>query len=110
MSFSGLYFGYYKAINRAHKIVLYKVELVNLAILNKTPLDRWLNRVSIILLKKTANISVTKLRAMLLLEADYNTMNKIIFNTRLTPILEEWNMIPRKIIGGRRGILVMQVV
>ena len=88
-SFSGLHFGHYKAMNRAHKIASYKVELANLAILNKTPLARWLNGVLIILLKKTANISVIKLRAMLLLEADYTAMNKIIFNTRLIPILEE---------------------
>ena len=87
--FLGLHFGYYKAINGAHEIALYKVELANLAALNKTLLNRWLNRVSIMLLKKTADISVMKLRAMLLLEADYNAINKIIFNTQLIPTLEE---------------------
>ena len=61
----------------------------------------------IILLKKTADISVMKLRAMLFLDADYNEMNKNIFNTQLIPTPEEWNIIPREIMRGRRGILVI---
>ena len=87
-------------MNEAYKLVAYKVELANLAILNKSPLDRWLNGVSIILLKKEADLSVSKLQAILLLEADYNTMNKISFNTYLILLLEEHNMIPREMMGG----------
>ena len=56
------------------------------------------------ILKKEANILVTKLRSLLLLEADYNAMNKIIFNTRLIPSLELYKMIPTEIIGDRRGM------
>ena len=61
------------------------------------------------LLKKEVDLSVSKLRAILFLEADYNAMNKISFNTRLIPSLEEYNMIPRKIMGGRKGMLAIQV-
>ena len=61
------------------------------------------------LLKKEADFLVSKLRAILLLEADYNTMNKILFNTRLILSLEEYNMISREIMGGWRGILAIQV-
>ena len=49
--------------------------------------------------KKPNNISVSKLRAILLLDVDFNAINKIIFNTRLIPTLEAQNSIPRKITG-----------
>jgi len=48
------------------------------------------------------NINVQKLRAILLLEADFNTVHKITFNRRIMPRLEEDNIIPKEIIGSRR--------
>ena len=68
-----------------------------------TPLERWQNRVSIILEKSTGNIQVSKLRAILLLEADFNALNKIVFNNRTISNLEASNSIPYEVIGGRRG-------
>ena len=51
--------------------------------------------------KAPENIDIKKLRAILLLEADFNTVHKIIFNGRIMPRLEESNIIPNKIIYGR---------
>ena len=67
---------------------LIKSELVNLVIKNETPLSRWKRGVSIMLEKKKNQILVSKLRAILLLEADFNVANKIIFNTYLILTLE----------------------
>ena len=53
--------------------------------------------------KSKGYINVEKLRAILLLEADFNALNKIVFNTKLMPSLERTNSIPYEIIGGRRG-------
>ena len=53
--------------------------------------------------KQENNILAKKLRANLLIEADFNTLNKIIFNTQLIPTLEVKQLIPKEIIGGRRG-------
>ena len=53
--------------------------------------------------KVEGNINVQKLRAILLLEADFNTMHKIIFNNRPLPKIEADNAIPMEIIGGRRS-------
>ena len=52
--------------------------------------------------KKVNDISVMKLCAILLLEADFNIANKIIFNTRII-LLEYKNEILREIIGGYRS-------
>ena len=50
--------------------------------------------------KKQNNILVSKLRAILLLEADFNIINKILFSTRLIPTLEAKELILKKLIGG----------
>ena len=48
-------------------------------------------------------IDERKLRAMLLLEADYNVMHKIIFNGKLMTTLERKNHIPFEIIDVGRN-------
>ena len=39
--------------------------------------------------KERGNINIAKLIAILLLEADFNELNKIIFNLRVLPTLEK---------------------
>jgi len=53
--------------------------------------------------KKPNEIVVSKLRAILLLEANFNAANKIIFNTRLIPQIEDRNETPREIIGSHHS-------
>ena len=47
--------------------------------------------------KKLSNINISKLRVIMNLEVDFNTVNKIILNTRLIPNLEKNQSIPMKI-------------
>ena len=57
-----------------------------------------------VILEKAEGIAdVKKLRAILLLEVDFNAGHKIIFNNRLIPTLEATNTIPGEVIGGRRS-------
>ena len=60
--------------------------------------------------KSHNNISVTKLRTILLLKADFNALNKIVFNIRLIPLLEHKESIPHEIIGGRWNQSAIYVV
>ena len=55
-------------------------------------------------------INVAKLRAILLLKANFNAIHKIIFNTRILLSLEFNKLISNKIIGSRYGQSVIQVV
>ena len=82
---------------------------MNLVIKNESPLQRWTNEISVMLEKKPGVVRVDKLRAILLLEADFNGINKIIFNTKLIPSIEHSQSIPREIIGGRRAQLAIQL-
>ena len=53
--------------------------------------------------KVAGNINVQKLRAILLLETDFNAMHKIIFNNRLIPSIEADKAIPMEVIGDGRS-------
>ena len=78
-----------------------KCKLVNLAIRSGQLLSRKIKGVSVILEKIAGNMHAQKLRAILLLEADFNAIYKIIFSTRLIPNIESENTILIEVIGGR---------
>ena len=102
-SYSGLHFGHYKAHTFMTAIAEIKCKLVNLAIISGRPLLRWMKGISVMLEKSAGDVNVQKLWAILLLEADFNAMHKIIFNNRLIPSIEAANAIPMEVIGGRRS-------
>ena len=66
-----------------------------------TPLQRWLKGLSIVLEKTSGKIDVKKLRDILLLEEEFNSLHKIIFNTRVILQLESDHLKPQEIIGSR---------
>ena len=55
-----------------------------------------------ILKKSKGNIQVAKLRVILLLEADFNRLNKIIYSRRVLLRLESNRVIPYEVIGDRK--------
>ena len=63
----------------------------------------------VILEKSTGNVDITKSRVIPLLEVDFNTLNKILFNFRVIPLLEKHNSIPHKITGGCRDYLAVHI-
>ena len=54
---------------------------------------------SVILEKLVGNVHIQKLRVILLLEADFNAVHKIIFSNRLIPNIEVVNAILMEVIG-----------
>ena len=85
------------------KIVAIKYKLINLAMIGGQPLSRWIKGVSVILEKLISNVGIQKLRATLLLEADFNTLHKIMFNNRLIPTLEVGKAMLIEVKGRRRS-------
>ena len=53
--------------------------------------------------KVSGNCTVERISALLLLQACFNFLRKINFNSRLTPSLESSHAIPQDTIGGRRS-------
>ena len=80
-------------------VIEIKCRLVNLATYNEHPLTRWIKGVSIVLEKFPSNINTEKLRVIFL---EFNTLYKIIFNSRLILVLKVREEILQEIIGSRR--------
>ena len=59
--------------------------------------------------KFLGKILVEKLRATLLLEAYFNALHKINFNSRMLLVLESKNLIPSEIKGGRKSPSVLHI-
>ena len=81
LSFSRLHFGNYKPI--AHSNVLSKVHALKLSLITKTgpAPDRWARGLSAVLDKIAGVALVMKLRAILLMEANFNYHNRLIFGS-----------------------------
>ena len=80
---SGSHFGHYKAITHDPVLVNIHVTNINLATTRGEPLTRWCEGVNVLLEKVAGNSHIDKLRAICLLEADFNWWLKIIFARRM---------------------------
>ena len=68
---------------------------------NQSSLLWWTRGISVIFEKKSNTIYVSKIEMILLLEVDFNTTKKILFNIRLVITIEKRGDILHEIIGER---------
>ena len=80
---SGRHFGHYKAICCHSSLIQLHVKNINLAARRGNPLVRWRQGVTVLLEKVVGNINIDKLRAICLLEADFNWWLKVIFARKM---------------------------
>ena len=55
------------------------------------------------------NLKIDKLRAILLIEADYNWMYKLLINKRHIPCAKELGLLPDEAFGSRKDSRVINV-
>ncbi len=80
---SGIHFGHYIVGSRSNTIAHYHAARVTVVLAHAIRLKRWSRGMSV-MLKKTLGVTlVTKLRAILLMEADFNATNKILYGVRM---------------------------
>ncbi len=79
LSESGLHFGHYIVGCNLETITHYHAARVTVTLAHAIQLEQWLRGLSVMLEKMLGVMLVTKLRAILLMEADYNATNKIIY-------------------------------
>ncbi len=60
-------------------------------------LERWSRGISVMLEKTLGVTLVSKLRAILLMEADFNATNKIVFGDRMMKHVRKHNQMPEEI-------------
>ena len=102
-SFSGLHFGHWKAAAQSKNLSTIHAKSIELAFATGTPLERWVIGLSVMLEKKPGVIDVDKLRAILLMEADFNFANHLFFGKRLRASAEKHNIFPDDTFGSREN-------
>jgi hypothetical protein len=96
---SGLHFGHYKAGGRSDIIAHYHAVQVMVTLAHAIQLERWSRGLSVMLEKTLGVTLLSKLRAILLMEADFNTTNKIVYGDRMMKHIRKHNQMPKEILS-----------
>ncbi len=93
----GLHFGNYKVGSKSDIITHYHAAQVTVTLANTIQFERWSHGLSVMLEKTLWVTLVSKLRAILLMEADFNATNKIVYGNRLMKNVCKHNQMPEEI-------------
>ena len=91
---SGLHFGHYIVGCTSDIITTYHAARLSVVIAHAIQLDRWSQGLTVMLEKMLGVTLVTKLRAILLIETDFNATNKIIYDNRMLEKVREHALMP----------------
>jgi uncharacterized protein (UPF0332 family) len=80
---SGFHFGHYTAGTSSNHISYFHALKATLVLRKGIVLERWARGLSVMLEKMFGCTLITKLRSILLMEADFNATNKIIYEQRM---------------------------
>ena len=69
---------------------------VNSALSTGDPLARWSKSLVVLLEKDFGSILSEKLRSIILFEADFNWLQKIVFSNRMSKLARKHNLIPQE--------------
>ena len=101
---SGLHFGHYKAAVDSDYMSEMHSLMSTIATATGYSFDRWQNGLTVLLEKKEGLRIIQKLRAILLMEADFNMVNKIMIGDRMIKQAEKHGELPADTIGGRKDM------
>jgi hypothetical protein len=94
---SGLHFGHHIVGCKSNIIAHYHAAWVTVILADAIQLKRWSRELLVMLEKMLGVTLVTKLRAILLMEEDFNASNKIIYGARMMEQAKEYNLMPDEI-------------
>ena len=94
---SGLHFGHYKAGIHLPLITAFHALKATLIMKRGIVLERWSRGLSVMIEKMFGCTLVSKLRSILLMEADFNYTNKTVFGIRMMNNVRKYNLMPDEI-------------
>jgi hypothetical protein len=94
---SGRHFSHYKAGLRSAYISHLQSLFASLVIKWGIVLDRWSQGLSVMLEKIFGCTLITKLRSILLMEADFNTTNKMVYGVRMLANVRKYKLMPEEV-------------
>ncbi len=78
--------------------------LANLVVKRGIVLERWSNGLSVMLEKIFGCLLITKLRSILLMEADFNTTNKVIYGVRMLANVRKYKLMQEEVYSERNRL------
>ena len=96
----GHHFGHYKAASKNTFLSKIHSKVCDIVATNEISIDRWECRLTVMLEKFKGVTKVDKLRAILLIEADFNFINKLMFGSRLIKQCTKYENFPKELFGG----------
>jgi hypothetical protein len=93
-SFSRIHFGHHKAASFDRNLSALHAAKLSTCAMKEIPLARWGVGLTVPLEKTCGNNNITKMRAICLLEGDFNYYNKVIFACRMMISAQEKGQIP----------------
>jgi hypothetical protein len=100
---SGIHFGHYIVGSKSDTISHYHAMQVTVTLAHAIQLERWSRGLSVMLEKTLGVILVTKLRAILLMEGNFNAANKIVYGTQMLNNARKYQLIPEEIFSEKIG-------
>ena len=94
---SGRHFGCYKAGASSEIISHYHALQTSVVLTRGIKLERWAQGLSVMLEKVQGCSLISKLRSILLMEADFNCANKILYGVRMLDIARKYKLMPDEI-------------
>ena len=108
-SMSGRHFGHYKAAAKCDTLCKVHASFTSEASLHGIFIKRWTKGLTVMLEKIENVIRVDKLRAILLMEADFNFINKLIFGHKMVQQCESFSRFPEELYGSRNNHSAVEV-
>jgi len=100
---SGRYNGVYKAMSQDPLLLRILEVSMNLPLQTGYSYQRWNTMIDIMAFKKPDNIKVSNIRSIIISEADWNTIGKLVIAKKMMENAEANEVLPREHIGGRKG-------
>jgi hypothetical protein len=104
---SGIHFGHYIVGCKSDIIVHYHAARVSVILAHAIQLERWSWGLSVMLEKTLGNTLDTKLRAILLMEADFDATNKIVYRNRMLYNVQEYKQMLEEIFSKKNAWQMM---
>jgi hypothetical protein len=101
---SGLHFGNYIAGCQSDHIAYFHALKATLVVKQGVVLDRWARGLLVMLEKMSGCALITKLRSILLMEADFNSTNKILYGNRMLHAVRQHKLMPEEIYSMRNHL------
>ena len=90
----GIHFGHLKTRSWNNFLTALYTAKINACLKSGTPLGRWGKSLTVLLEKEFGSVFFDKLRAIILFEADFNWIQKIIFSNKMADLAKKHNLIP----------------